>query len=446
MPPSTYRKAHTPPTNAVCSFVADFGPKGVKWMAGHVCKDSARPALCHACLNPERGELVATDGQILSIAPVAVSDLSGELPTEPLMFSVEMIKNLKGKCRITAKADGLTAVDESGNTYTNSYEIKRYVNYLTVIPRVANELRARISKAGVKKVMTFVKAAKQRAPFINIDIEANGGKMIVSDSDFGTSSASVEIALTESPATDIHVTFVSSELLTIKNWTGGVWFGTSSTRPAIFDAEGAKLVLLMPYTGESGKTYAYDGAANINAFERLRKAEAVLPEREPTAPEKALQTANLPALRPVSASAATAFAESFAALMTFLFAFFLESETRKLLERLQYLAGVAGKSMAELIPEPSGEPSGEPVPELPEPVPELVAELVAESSGTKRRPNRVQTPFQCRLNAVLIIFALTAKAIRTSAARGAWKRGTHRIRGSPAAVFPTEPLSLHVLQ
>ena len=95
--------------------------------------------------------------------------------------------------------------------------------------------------------------------------------------------------------------------------------------------------------------------------------------------------------------------------------------------------------LGELVPEPLGEPSGELVPELPEPVPELVA----EPSGTKRRLNRVETPFQCRLNAVLIIFALPAKAIRASTPRAAWKRGTHRIRGSPVAIFPTEPLSLH---
>lgn len=282
------------PTNAVCSFVADFGPKGVMWMAGHVRKDSARPALCHACLNPERGELVATDGQILSIAPVAVSDLSGELPAEPLMFNVEMIKNLKGKCRITAKADGLTAVDASGNTYTNSYDVARYVNYLSVIPNVAGELYARISKSDAKKVIAFVKAAKQHAHFINIDIEANGGKMIVSDNDFGLSSSSVEIALVKSPSTDIHVTFVSSELLNIKNWTGGVWFGTSSTRPAIFDAEGATLILLTSYTGESGQAYEYEGTAEIDAFSRLVGAANVSPEQPAATPEKSPHAANLP--------------------------------------------------------------------------------------------------------------------------------------------------------
>ena len=354
------------PENVVCSFSADFG-KGIKWAANHVTNDDdATPAMRHALLNLERSELVATDGQILSVTNVPVTGLCGKRPGFPVLLNLEMIKNLKGKCHMQVLRGGITVEDESGKQYAHNYELKRYPNYITVIPVVSGELRATFTPASVKSIFSLLKSAKKECEELRIDIEADSHVAKIAAVNHGAEISSICVKMPCVPTCDIHMSTRTDYFARLVNWDGNIWFGCDNSRALVLGDKISKLTLMMPVKRSDGLGYRHnDKTSFVNAFEAVSATKTPEPVQTTAAPEKAAETPNLPAPYVVSEVSAVSFAESFANLMAFLFAFFFEAETRRLLERLEHLAGLAGKPLAELVPGPSGEPVAGPVVTIP---------------------------------------------------------------------------------
>lgn len=347
--------------NVPCSFTADFG-KGAKWAVNQVTKDVARFPMTCALLNVERGELVASDGYMLSVTSVPVTELSGELLEFPVLLNAEMIKNLKGKCHVRVLQDGITVEDESGKQYTHTYESCRYPNYIRVIPDVSDELRVTFTPAAVKSIFALLKSAKKTCKEFRIDIDKGErlARITPINWNYLYEVPSIQVELSRAPETEIHTAFLIENFLKAKNWSGDIWFGEYGYLAAVIGCKCAKLVVMMPYEREDHQYHSYKPASVTDAFEAVSATITPEPVQTTTAPEKSAETPNLPAPYVVSEVSAVSFAESFANLMASLFAFFFEAETKKLLERLEHLAGLAGKPLAELVPEPSGEPVPEP--------------------------------------------------------------------------------------
>lgn len=360
--------------NVPCSFTADFG-KGAKWAVNQVTKDVARFPMTCALLNVERGELVASDGYMLSVTSVPVTELSGELLEFPVLLNAEMIKNLKGKCHVRVLQDGITVEDESGKQYTHTYESCRYPNYIRVIPDVSDELRVTFTTAAVKSIFALLKSAKNTCYKFHVDI--NKGERVAKITPVNLNwlyeVPSIQVELSRALETDIHAAYKIDTFARAKNWDGNIWFGVSGCLASVLGDKCAKLTVMMPYEREDKEYHSYKPASMSDAFEAVCGTKTTEPKqaiaKPAKEPEKAPETPNLPAPYVVADLSAVSFFEHLSELAAFLFAFFFEAETRRLLARLQYLADLVGKPMADLMPEPSGatvaEPIAEPVAAIP---------------------------------------------------------------------------------
>lgn len=390
------------PEGVICSFTADFG-KGVKWAANHVTKDAERFPMTCAYLNVGRGELVATDSHILSVTDVPVTELSGELSEFPILLNIEMIKNLKGKCHVRVLEDGITVEDESGKQYTHTYESCRYPNYLSVIPKVSGKLRATFTPESIKAMFSMLKSAKKFSDNFYIDIN-KGERIAKITADWGRiyNIPSIQVELSRAPETDIHTAFEIEKFLKAKNWDGNMWFGIAGYLPVIMGDKCAKLTVLMPKGRAYEEYHSYKPARMSDAFEAVCATKAAEPKQAITKPakepEKAPETPNLPAPYVVADVSAVSFFEHLSELAAFLFAFFFEAETRRLLSRLQYLADLAGKPVADLVPEPDTVATTEPD-AVAEPIPEPGATPSAEPVSPRLERIVARTIFAARFPA-----------------------------------------------
>lgn len=418
------------PEDVVCSLVADFG-KGVKWVANHVANDDARPIMNCACLNVERGELVASDGYILSVTSVPVTELSGELPEFPVLLNAEMIKNLKGKCHVRVLQDGITVEDESGKQYTHTYESCRYPNYLSVIPKVSDELRATFTPAAVKSIFALLKSAKNTCYKFHVDI--NKGERVAKITPVNLNwlyeVPSIQVELSRALETDIHAAYKIDTFARAKNWDGNIWFGVSGCLASILGDKCAKLTVMMPYEREDKEYHSYKPASMSDAFEAVCATKKTKPKQATAKPakepEKAPETPNLPAPYVVADVSAVSFFEHLSELAAFLFAFFFEAETRRLLSRLQYLADLAGKPVAELMPEPDAVATPET-----EPIPEPVATTPPEPLSPPLERTVARTAFAVRL----VAFHARCRTFAPPGIRFTARHCRTRIRGAKRMV------------
>lgn len=330
------------PECVVCSFVADFG-KGIRWLENHIRKDGLYPQLGNVCLNLERSELVATDSHIISISNIEISEFSGKKPDFSILLNSEMIKNLKGECYIRVINGGIIAENASGMQYIHKYEFKRYVNYLSVIPKVSNELRADFNKESVKRIMSFLKSSKNNCKELQIDINPRESfaKFIAVNSDKKAVS-SIRVGMEGFLDAEIRISFIIENFLRMKNWDGRIWFGCDSHRVALFGDKCAKLIGLMPSIRTDEKRYSYQAKNVINAF------DAVCGKNELNK-KKVAGTSNLPAEYRASNSIVAGFIESLCSMLSVLYDMTFFITLNDAIRQIRQLSYLSGKDFSELI-------------------------------------------------------------------------------------------------
>lgn len=277
------------------SFFADFG-KGIRWAANHVRNDGVIHIMNHALLNFERSELVATDGHILSVTNVQITEPCGEPLKFPILLNTEMIKNLKGKCYIQMLKDGITAEDESGKQYVHKYELYRYPNYLSVIPNVSDELRATFTHHAVKSIFSLLKSAKKTCKIFHLDIKKGErmAKITPVNMYYYHEVPSIQVELSECPKSEIHVSFMIDTFICAKNWDGRIWFGCDNSRAVVLGDKFAKFTVVMPQCKYDELCYSYKPMKTYDAFDAVCGTYETEPMQVPAESGGTTATPNVP--------------------------------------------------------------------------------------------------------------------------------------------------------
>lgn len=348
--------------NVPCRFTADFG-KGAKWAVNQVTKDVARFPMTCALLNVERGELVASDGYMLSVTSVPVIELSGELPEFPVLLNAEMIKNLKGKCHVRVLQDGITVEDESGKQYVHKYELNRYPNYLNVIPDVSDELRATFTPNAVKSISSLLKSAKKTCCLFNVDIEEGErmAKITPVNMYYYHEVPSIQVELSECPKSEIHVAFVIDYFSRARNWDGRIWFGRDSSRPVVLGDNCAKLTVVMPNARRDDSRHSYKPMETYDAFDAVCGTIAkeglgtpnlpshYIVEDEAERISQANSEYNVPTLYCVPDSIVAGFIESLCSMLSVLCDMIFFITLNDAIKQIRQLAYLSGKDYSDLI-------------------------------------------------------------------------------------------------
>ena len=363
------------------SFVADFG-KGIRWAANHVGNDDMNPVMNHALLNLERSELVASDGYILSVTQVQITEQCGNPLNFPVLLNTEMIKNLKGKCYIQMLKDGITAKDESGKQYVHKYELNRYPNYLNVIPDVSDELRATFTPNAVKSISSLLKSVKKTCCLFNVDIEEGErmAKITPVNMYYYHEVPSIQVELSECPKSEIHVAFVIDYFSRARNWDGRIWFGRDSSRPVVLGDNCAKLTVVMPNARRDDSRHSYKPMETYDAFDAVCGTIAKEGQETPKLPscnivadvaERIRQdnpAYNVPVVYRVPDSIVAGFVKSLCSMLSILYDMTFFITLNNAIRQIRQLAYLSGKDYSDLI-------NSEPICEAPEKSDEVVCEM-----------------------------------------------------------------------
>ena len=365
------------------SFVADFG-KGIRWAANHVGNDDMNPVMNHALLNLERSELVASDGYILSVTQVQITEQCGNPLNFPVLLNTEMIKNLKGKCYIQMLKDGITAKDESGKQYVHQYELNRYPNYLNVIPDVSDELRATFTPNAVKSIFSLLKSAKKTCRIFHLDIKKGEriAKITPVNLYYYYEVPSIQVELSECPKSEIHVAFVIDYFSRARNWDGRIWFGRDSSRPVVLGDNCAKLTVVMPNARRDDSRHSYKPMETYDAFDAVCGTIAKEGQETPNLPsfnivadvaERIRQdnpAYNVPVVYRVPDSIVAGFVKSVCSMLSVLCDMIFFITLNNAIRQIRQLAYLSGKDFSELISMQT-----DPICEAPEKSDEVVCEM-----------------------------------------------------------------------
>lgn len=344
------------------SFFADFG-KGIKWAANHVGNDNVYPTMNHALLNFERSEIVATDGHILSVTNLPITEPCGEPLNFPILLNMEMIKSLKGKCYIQMMKDGITAEDESGMQYTHEYELNRYPNYLDVIPDVSDELRATFTPYSVKSIFSLLKTAKKTCRIFHLDIRKGErmAKITPVNLYYYYEVPSIQVELSECPKSEIHVSFMIETFICAKNWDGRIWFGCDNSRAVVLGDKFAKFTVIMPQCKYDELCYSYKPMKTYDAFDAVCGTIAKEGQKTPNLTShyivedvaerisQANPAYNVPSLYCVPDSIVAGFIKSLCAMLSILYDMTFFITLNDAIKQIRQLAYLSGKDFSELI-------------------------------------------------------------------------------------------------
>lgn len=357
-------KEHDKP---VCTFLVDI-PKRATKLKSFVSSNTIRPQLCLVALCPSSGSMVATDGIVMRWENVSYHDYTGEV-CEYIYINPKDLPNLVGMCSVSVYKDGYTyktvATSQTGEIFACTCE-GRQPNYKSVIPIVSDYGYIRLSKDGVKDLLSLCKIAKKGNKEAQILFRLSSGSDVIQVSTIGEeleTGVNVGVSLCAPSKFNAVLCVQVSNILTVSSgWNGGIWI-TGCNKPLIFDndkVDGLDLVLPRYHDGIMCDEIKGDKNA-LNRFNpiknecdaptikddvKLSKIEdkKVLPESKPepeetdVIPEGEEPTKNLPSLYIAPKNVISGYIEMLVLLVYSFRNWLYEYETSKALSRLEYLA------------------------------------------------------------------------------------------------------------
>ena len=359
----------------VCTFLVDIPKRAVK-LKSFVSSDTYRPSLCLVALCPSSGSMVATDGIVMRWENVSFHDYTGEV-CEYIYINPKDLPNLVGLCSVSVYKDGYiyktVVTSQTGEMFACTCEGKQ-PNYKSVIPMVSDDGYIRLSKDGVKDLLSLCKIAKKGNKEAQILFRLSSGSDVIQVSTIGEeleTGVNVGVSLCAPSKFNAVICLSVSKVLTVSSgWNGGIWI-TGYGKPLIFDndkVDGLDIVLPRFYNDMMCDEIKGDKNA-LNRFNPIKNEcdaptikgdikpskiedikpikedyKQVTPEEEPepektdVIPEGEEPTKNLPSLYIAPKNVISGYIEMLVLLVYSLRNWLYEYETAKTLSRLEYLA------------------------------------------------------------------------------------------------------------
>lgn len=361
-----FTKAEKEQDKPVCTFLVDI-PKRVTKLKSFVASDTIRPNLCLVALCPSSGSMVATDGIVMRWENVSYHDYTGEV-CEHIYINPKDLLNMVGLCSVSVYKDGYTyktvVTSQTGEIFSCTCE-GRQPNYKSVIPMVSDDGYIRLTKEGVKDLLSLCKIAKKGNKEAQILLRLSSGSDVIQVSTIGEewgTDANVGVSLCAPSKFNAVICLSVTKILKVSSgWNGGVWI-TGCDKPLIFDNDKVDgLDLVLPRYHDSIMCDEIKGDKNaLNRFNpiknecdaptikedaKLSKIEdkEVLPEDKPETeesnviPECKEPTKNLPSLYIAPKNVIFGYIKLLVLLVYSFRNWLYEYETAKALSRLEYL-------------------------------------------------------------------------------------------------------------
>lgn len=362
-----FTKVEKEQAKPVCTFLVNI-PKRVTKLKSFVSSNTIRPQLCLVALCPSSGSMVATDGFVMRWENISYHDYTGEV-CEYIYINPKDLPNLVGMCSVSVYKDGYTyktvVTSQTGGMFACTCE-GRQPNYKSVIPMVSDDGYIRLSKDGVKDLLSLCKIAKKGNKEAQILFRLSSGSDVIQVSTIGEeweTDVNVGVSLCAPSKFNAVICLAVSNILTVSSgWNGGIWI-TGCNKPLIFDNEkvdGLDIVLPRFYNdmmcdeikGDKNALNRFNPIKNecdaptIKEDVKLSKIEdkEVLPENKPepektdVTPEGEESAKNLPSLYIAPKNVISGYIKMLVLLICSLRNWLYEYETLKTLSRLEYLA------------------------------------------------------------------------------------------------------------
>lgn len=359
----------------ICTFLVDI-PKRATKLKSFVSSNTISPQLCLVALCPSSGSMVATDGIVMRWGNVSYHDYTGEV-CEYIYINPKDLPNLVGLCSVSVYKDGYTyktvVTSQTGEIFACTCE-GRQPNYKSVIPMVSDDGYIRLSKDGVKDLLSLCKIAKKGNKEAQILFRLSSGSDVIQVSTIGEeleTGVNVGVSLCAPSKFNAVICLSVSKVLTVSSgWNGGIWI-TGYGKPLIFDNDkvyGLDIVLPRFYNDMMCDEIKGDKNA-LNRFNPIKNEcdaptikgdikpskiedikpikedyKQVTPEEEPepektdVIPEGEEPTKNLPSLYIAPKNVISGYIEIIVFLICSIRSWLYEYETSKTLARLEYLA------------------------------------------------------------------------------------------------------------
>lgn len=350
----------------VCTFFVDI-PKRATKLKSFVSSDMIRPQLCLVALCPSSGSMVATDSIVMRWENVSFHDYTGE-DCEYIYINPKDLPNLVGLCSVSVYKDGYiyktVVISQTGEIFACTCE-GRQPNYKSVIPMVSDDGYIRLSKDGVKDLLSLCKIAKKGNKEAQILFRLSSGSDVIQVSTIGEewgTGVNVGVSLCAPSKFNAVLCVQASNILTVSSgWNGGIWI-TGCNKPLIFDNDKVDgLDIVLPLFHDDMMCDEIKGYKNalhrfnpikINVIQTIKedvkpskiKDKEVLSEDKPEPEEKDVISEckepikNLPSLYIAPKTMVSGYIEMLVLLIYSLRNWLYEYETAKALSRLEYLA------------------------------------------------------------------------------------------------------------
>lgn len=234
-----FTKVEKEQAKPVCTFLVDI-PKRVAKLKSFVSSDTIRPQLCLVALCPSSGSMVAADGIVMRWENVSYHDYTGE-SCEYIYINPKDLANLLGLCSVSVYKDGYTyntvVTSQTGEVFSCTCE-GRHLNYKGVIPMVSDDGYIRLSKDGVKDLLSLCKIANKGNKEAKILFRLSSGSDVIQVSTIGEeleTCVNVGVSLCAPSKFNAVICLSVSNVLTVSSgWNGGIWI-TGCYKPLIFD-------------------------------------------------------------------------------------------------------------------------------------------------------------------------------------------------------------------
>ena len=350
----------------VCTFLVDI-PKRVAKLKSFVASDKIRPSLCLVALCPSSGSMVATDGIVMRWENVSYHDYTGEV-CEYIYINPKDLPNMVGLCSVSVYKDGYTyktvVTSQTGEIFACACE-GRQPNYKRVIPMVSDDGYIRLTKEGVKDLLSLCKIAKKGNKEAQILLRFSSGSDILQVSTIGEeweTDANVCVSLCAPSKFNAVICLSVTKILKVSSgWNGGVWI-TGYGKPLIFDNDKVDgLDIVSPRFHNDMMCDEIKGDKNaLNRFNTIKNEcdaptikedvkpskiedKEVLPEDKPETEEKNVipeckePTKNVPSLYIAPKNVIFGYIELLVLLVYSFRNWLYDYETAKAIARLEYL-------------------------------------------------------------------------------------------------------------
>lgn len=239
--------------------------KEYKNLLKYVATDGLRPVMDCVNLHIANQELVASDGHILGIYPVAIKNLTkdnGDYSETMIQLPSDAFRKCTGTLTVSVSKDfkKIVVSDSTGLVFTQEY-IGRYPNYRSVLNPVIKDAYVDFDKESIKEFSAYIKSVMKSNKYLadlTFHFVKGSSELSVTynDIDFSINKNYV-FRLKDECAFNLNIKFDAKILACVLNdWNGRIWLKGCSYA-AYFDGKCNNLSLVMPKLLDSGTT-VYD--------------------------------------------------------------------------------------------------------------------------------------------------------------------------------------------